>query len=81
MADSQSIEAICVDNDKKSDVPSGTIFNLKYNGRIGFGLYLDSSELFCSPSMRLAILFTTKMTPMQVISLLQSLSQPLNLET
>eukprot|EP00957_Ditylum_brightwellii_P032422 2456768-Ditylum_brightwellii.AAC.1 len=66
-ADSQSIKAICVGNDKKSDgllfyiplskrlisssdytldptIPSGPVFNLYYDGCIGFNLYSPSSE-------------------------------------
>eukprot|EP00957_Ditylum_brightwellii_P073789 5607143-Ditylum_brightwellii.AAC.1 len=70
--DSQSIKAICIGNDKKSNgllfyllsskslissldyrldamVPSGPIFNLQYNGCIGFDLYGESSESFQPP--------------------------------
>mmetsp|Transcript_21148 Transcript_21148/g.26890 ORF Transcript_21148/g.26890 Transcript_21148/m.26890 type:complete len:438 (+) Transcript_21148:1038-2351(+) len=72
-ADSQTIKAICVGNDKKSDgllfylpsskslissldyrlnpnVPSGPIFNLHYDGCIGFDLYTQSSERLRPPA-------------------------------
>eukprot|EP00957_Ditylum_brightwellii_P163014 12413261-Ditylum_brightwellii.AAC.1 len=71
-ADSQSIKAICLGNDKKSGgllfylpmsksivsssdyhlnptILSGPIFNLHYDGCIGFDLYSSTSEQLCPP--------------------------------